>query len=220
MHRVISLFALIVFFGSCIAQTTQQVDIIPYPTSVQLTKGSFTITNKTVIAVADDGDRKAADFFNDYLRQYYGFKLDIDKKEGKNFIRLFTKKFIKTPDKDGYTLNITKDGVDISGDTYAGTFYGIQSLIQLLPVATNTSQQTTNNLTIPQLSITDAPYFNYRGLHLDVGRHFFPVSFVKKYIDYIALHKMNYFHWHLTEDQGWRIEIKKISRAHQHWSMA
>ena len=79
----------------------------------------------------------------------------------------------------------------------------MQTLIQLLPVEKATS------LSIPQVSVTDYPRFSYRGLHLDVSRHFFPVAFVKKYIDYIALHKMNYFHWHLTEDQGWRIEIKK-----------
>ncbi len=166
-----------------------------------------------MIAVADEGDRKAAEFFNDYLQQFYGFKLDIDKREGKDYIRLFTKKFIKAPDKDAYSIDITADGVNISGDTYAGTFYGIQSLIQLLPVPSGQpSTVNSQRLTINQLSIQDAPRFSYRGMHLDVGRHFFPVSFVKKYIDYIALHKMNYFHWHLTEDQGWRIEIKKYPK--------
>src|SRR4029079_10722797 len=74
----------------------------------------------------------------------------------------------------------------------------------------NSKPKTQNSkLNIPFVSIQDYPRFDYRGMHLDVGRHFFPVSFVKKYIDYLALHKMNYFHWHLTEDQGWRIEIKK-----------
>src|SRR5260221_14713664 len=81
----------------------------------------------------------------------------------------------------------------------------MQTLIQLLPV-------NSDKLQVPFVSVTDYPRFSYRGMHLDVGRHFFPVDFVKKYIDYIALHKMNYFHWHLTEDQGWRIEIKKYPR--------
>src|SRR5260221_9640337 len=81
----------------------------------------------------------------------------------------------------------------------------MQTLIQLLPV-------NNDKLQVPFVSVTDYPRFSYRGMHLDAGRHFFPVSFVKKYIDYLALHKMNYFHWHLTEDQGWRIEIKKYPR--------
>jgi hexosaminidase len=215
MRKLICLLSSFIILVSCSAQQKKQqtISIIPKPASVQINNGTFTVTKKTVIAVADDGDRKAAEFFNDYLQQYYGLKLDIDKQEGKYYIRLFTKKFIKAPDKDGYTLNITKDGVDISGDTYAGTFYGIQSLIQLLPVTPNYKPQTTNyKLPLPFVSIQDAPRFSYRGMHLDVGRHFFPVSFVKKYIDYIALHKMNYFHWHLTEDQGWRIEIKKYPK--------
>jgi hexosaminidase len=214
MRKIFSFIAAILIFTSCSAQQKQvSVNIIPKPALLKINNGSFTISKNTVIAVADEGDKKAADFFNDYLQQFYGFKLDIDKQEGKNYIRLFTKKFIKAPDKDAYTLDVTKDGVNISGDTYAGTFYGIQSLIQLLPVSTNPKLQTQNSkLEIPFVSIQDAPRFSYRGMHLDVGRHFFPVSFVKKYIDYIALHKMNYFHWHLTEDQGWRIEIKKYPK--------
>ena len=86
-------------------------------------------------------------------------------------------------------------------------FYGIQTLLQLLP--TDKDSINNNQFQIPQLSITDYPRFQYRGMHLDVGRHFFGVDEVKKYIDYIAFHKFNTFHWHLTEDQGWRIEIKK-----------
>src|SRR5688500_16125417 len=77
--------------------------------------------------------------------------------------------------------------------------------MQLLP----TTNTTLRSMSLPFVAITDYPRFSYRGMHLDVCRHFFPVSFVKKYIDYIAYHKMNYFHWHLTDDQGWRIEIKK-----------
>jgi hexosaminidase len=88
----------------------------------------------------------------------------------------------------------------------------VQTLIQLLPVDAAEIQSSKSKIEIPYVSIQDYPRFEYRGMHLDCGRHFFPVSFVKKYIDYIALHKMNYFHWHLTEDQGWRIEIKKYPR--------
>jgi hexosaminidase len=108
-------------------------------------------------------------------------------------------------------MTVNNKGVYIGGDNEEGVFYGVQTLIQLLPVD-NKSQTTNNKLQIPYVSIQDHPRFAYRGMHLDCGRHFFPVSFIKKYIDYIALHKMNYFHWHLTEDQGWRIEIKKYPR--------
>ena len=184
----------------------QDINIIPKPASVQVKSGEFTLERKTVLVVKDKEDRSTADFLNDYLQQVYGFKLDIRKKAAKNYIRLASGTSSKAPAKDAYRLNITKDGVTIEGDTYAGTFYGLQSLIQLLPVEKSTS------LAVPAVSIQDAPRFSYRGMHLDVGRHMFPVSFIEKYIDYLALHKMNYFHWHLTEDQGWRIEIKKYPK--------
>ncbi len=204
------LFAFLSLLLGTINAFTQQVAIIPQPVSLQTRDGKFIITKKTVLAARDEQDRKTAQLLNDYLQQVYGFKLDIDKQESKNYIRFSTKKFIKAPDNDAYSLTVTKDGVSIDGDTYAGTFYGMQTLIQLLPVA----NQSANNqqLQIPYVTVQDYPRFSYRGMHLDVSRHFFPVSFVKKYIDYIALHKMNFFHWHLTDDQGWRIEIKKYPR--------
>jgi hexosaminidase len=190
-------------------QQKTSINIIPQPVSVKQGPGHFVLDKKTVIAAKDEADRKSAQFLNDYLQQVYGFKLDIDKQEGKNYIRLSTKKFIKAPDKDSYTLQTTKEGITIEGDTYAGTFYGVQTLIQLLPVNNSKPQTPNSKLQIPLVSIQDHPRFNYRGMHLDVARHIFPLSFIKKYIDYLALHKMNYFHWHLTDDQGWRIEIKK-----------
>jgi hexosaminidase len=107
-----------------------------------------------------------------------------------------------------YRLTVTGDKIVIKGDQ-AGVFYAVQSLIQLLPL------EKTKQLTIPQVQIVDSARFAYRGMHLDVGRHFFPVSYIKKYIDFIAMHKMNTFHWHLTEDQGWRIEIKKYPKLTQ-----
>ncbi|RYZ30368.1 MAG: beta-N-acetylhexosaminidase, partial [Chitinophagaceae bacterium] len=190
------------------AQLQKQVpQIIPQPVSMQTGNGQFLVTKKTVIAANDEADRKTAEYLNEYLQLVYGFKLDVDKQESKNYIRLVTRKFIKAPDKDAYRLSVTKDGVIIEGDTYAGTFHGVQTLIQLLPSAASKTQSP--DLVVPFVSINDAPRFSYRGMHLDVARHFFPVSFVKRYIDYLALHKMNVFHWHLTDDQGWRIEIKK-----------
>lgn len=203
MRFIICLFFFTAFSKAFFAQT---VNIIPQPASLTTKSGSFSLSKSTVLIVPDDNDKKSADFLNSYLKEFYGFQLAIKKQATKNAIRVVTKKFVTAPDNDAYTFESESGGITISGDTYAATFYGIQTLIQLLPV------QKAAALKIPAVSIADQPRFSYRGLHLDVGRHFFPVSFLKKYIDYIALHKMNYFHWHLTEDQGWRIEIKKYPK--------
>ncbi|MCW3073997.1 MAG: beta-N-acetylhexosaminidase [Flaviaesturariibacter sp.] len=183
------------------------VNIIPQPVSVATKPGAFTLSRQTVLAATDAEDRKIAGLLNEYLQVNYGFKLDIDNQEGKDYIRFSTRKFITVPAKETYNLNVSMKGVTIEGDSYAATFYGMQSLIQLLPV--ERPRTPTPKLQIPNISVTDYPRFAYRGMHLDVCRHFFPVAFLKKYIDYLALHKMNTFHWHLTDDQGWRIEIKK-----------
>src|SRR5688572_4944675 len=183
----------------------QQPEIIPRPVSAMMMKGNFTINPSTVIVVADEGDQHAADFFSAYLKKYYSLDLKRAKSASSNFIKLFTLKFIRPGTEGKYQLTCDANGVTINGDTYSGTFYGVQTLIQLLPLKKDKSLL----VRIPQCRVEDQPRFSYRGLHLDVGRHFMPLEFIKKYIDYIALHKMNYFHWHLTEDQGWRIEIKK-----------
>jgi N-acetyl-beta-hexosaminidase/alpha-L-fucosidase len=189
--------------------------IIPKPVSTQWLPGSFALDTSTVL-MASDSDVLSATFFNDYLQRFYGLHLHVNKAGAAHAITLHT----DPGGKDGqYHLETTTNGITIVGSTHAGTFYGIQTLIQLLPL---TPFQTTPNgpivktqngvLNIPAVKIDDYPRFAYRGLHLDVGRHFFSVDFVKRYIDFIALHKMNYFHWHLTEDQGWRIEIKKYPK--------
>lgn len=105
--------------------------------------------------------------------------------------------------REGYSLSVRKDGIVIRAAYPAGVFYGIQTFFQLLPL------ERSLNVAIPCLEITDKPRYTWRGMHLDVCRHFFPVSFIKKYIDYLAMYKMNTFHWHLTDDQGWRIEINQ-----------
>jgi hexosaminidase len=190
--------------------TAQNNIIIPQPVSMSLQEGRYLISPKTVIIAKDAEDAKSAQFLNSYLKKVYGFSLPVSKKAGNGSIQLTTRKFIKAPDKDAYSLKINHKGVMIEGDTYSGTFYGIQSLIQMLPVnGVVPGNNTKKTVTVPFVTIKDYPRFDYRGMHLDVARHFFPISFIKKYIDYLALHKMNIFHWHLTDDQGWRIEIKK-----------
>ncbi|HVW62970.1 MAG TPA: family 20 glycosylhydrolase, partial [Puia sp.] len=205
----------------------QHPSIIPQPVSTQWLEGDFSIDPHTVL-VADTSDGPSTRFLNDYLQEIYGFRLHVvgeDKQPASGYIRLYNH-----PDKDPgivpgpegrYTLKVSSGSIIIRGDTHTGVFYGIQTLLQLLPVSPYVILPTgpgvrpashTSGCKVPAVSIEDYPRFAYRGLMLDVGRHFFPVEYVKKYIDYIALHKMNYFHWHLTEDQGWRIEIKKYPR--------
>lgn len=184
----------------------QEVHIIPQPVKVVRNTGNFVITSQTSLVVTNKEDNATAAFLNKYFSDYYGFVLPVAKKAAKNYIKLTSQKNIGGLKSEGYSLISDKNGVEINGNAAIGTFYGMQTLIQLLPV------EKSKSLAIAAVEVKDEPRFEYRGAMLDVGRHYFPVAFVKKYIDYLALHKMNYFHWHLTEDQGWRIEIKKYPK--------
>ena len=190
----------------CTLSFAQEVNIIPQPVKVVKNAGSFVINAQTSLVAANKEDNASVAFLNAYLSDYYGFVLPVVKKATKNYIKLSSLKGIQGLKGEGYSLKSDKSGVEIIGNSPIGTFYGIQTLIQLLPV------EKSNNLAIASVNVQDEPRFAYRGAMLDVGRHFFSVAFVKKYIDYLALHKLNYFHWHLTEDQGWRIEIKKYPK--------
>jgi hexosaminidase len=184
----------------------QTVNIIPQPVKMEIGQGHFSINASTKIVLVSQGMEKSARFLNDYLQKFYGFKLPVSNGSANTKGVVLKKTALPDPTDGAYTMNITANGVTIAGNTESGTFYGMQTLIQLLPLEKATS------FSVPFLSIEDKPRFAYRGMHLDVGRHFFPVDFIKKYIDFIAMYKLNTFHWHLTEDQGWRIEIKKYPR--------
>jgi hexosaminidase len=204
MKRVIFFF-LILFSANVFSQ---EINIIPKPTSLTQSKiaATFSVTPATQIVLEGSNLDNAYHFLNTYLQQFYEFKLNVVKKSSsKNVIRLNYER-MDYPVAGAYRMTVDDKGIYIAGDNEAGVFYGIQTFIQLLPSSPS------KKLNIPYLSIEDGPRFPYRGMHLDVARHFFPVSFIKKYIDYLALHKFNYFHWHLTEDQGWRIEIKKYPK--------
>ncbi|MEO8112574.1 MAG: family 20 glycosylhydrolase, partial [Ginsengibacter sp.] len=183
----------------------QTINIIPQPAEIRTPEiaAAFVLTKATTINLEDSSLKNSADFFNDYLKKYYGFTLHIvSQNSNKNSISLGVK-HSDSAVQGTYSMTVNDNGISITGNDEAGTFYGIQTLIQLLSVQKATS------LNVPYVSINDYPRFQYRGIHLDVGRHFFDADYIKKYIDYLALHKFNTFHWHLTEDQGWRIEIKK-----------
>ena len=186
-----------------------QVNIIPQPVSVKMpdATGGFNFSPDTKIVLEGSGLENSVQFFNAYLKEFYGFSLETAAKAkgSNNLILNFERLDDSIP--GAYNLSIDQKGIYIAGDNETGVFYGIQTLIQLLPLPAGEQK-----LSVPYVQISDRPRFAYRGMMLDVGRHFMPVPFVKKFIDYLALHKMNEFHWHLTEDQGWRIEIKKYPR--------
>ena len=187
----------------------QSADIIPKPVSVVKKEGVFKITNNTKVLFDATNETEAdlADLSKDLLKSATGntpeFVAPTAQKEGNILIQLNNPLDSKIGN-EGYTLSIQNDRVFLNANTTAGLFYGMQSIWQLLTANDGT--------TLPCMDITDYPRFGWRGLHLDVSRHFMPVEFIYKYIDYIALHKMNVFHWHLVDDQGWRIEIKKYPK--------
>jgi hexosaminidase len=156
------------------------------------------------------GLEKIAALLNDHIKQQTGYLLkNTSKYSSPNSIVLNYER-LDNALEGAYNFTADNKGIYIAGDNAAGVLNGVQTLIQLLQKTSANKQSP--SLTIPQLSIHDYPRFAYRGMHLDVARHFMPVSTVKKYIDYLAMYKFNTFHWHLTDDQGWRIEIKKYPK--------
>jgi len=202
-------------FNYFISNLEENVSIIPKPNKVTYAEGSFVINRDTNLILADSSQESLiiSKYFNHKIENVVGYKLKIstEKIDVENSIVLIFSDGNKVG-KEGYTLVVNKNGVAISG-RYAGQFYGIQSLLQLLPAEIfGNKVQESLELEVPFIEIEDIPRFEWRGMHLDVCRHFFSIEFIKKYIDYLAIHKMNTFHWHLTEDQGWRIEIKKYPK--------
>lgn len=183
-----------------------QLNIVPMPAEIKLGEGSFIISPSTKIVVLGGNLNKIAGLLNEYLNTTAGFSLKVQSTAASSNAIVLNFEKLDHPIAGAYTMNIGSKEIYIAGDNEAGVFNGLQTLLQLIPATK------TNQLSIPQLTLKDYPRFAYRGMHLDVARHFFPVSFIKKYIDYLAAYKFNTFHWHLTDDQGWRIEIKKYPK--------
>lgn len=205
---ILSLLAVLVSCGQNIPQDNT-ISIIPQPQSVVEMDGTFTITKDTRICLDDMSEEmlRVAGFLNERLRQAAGFELEVVSEPGKaNFIAFRNKEGVP----ESYTIDAGPDSFVVGYADGAGAFYAIQTLLQLLPVEIFSQEpQKGIEWTIPCCSISDAPRFKYRGMHLDVCLHYFDLEFLKRYIDIMAAHKVNRFHWHLTEDQGWRLEIKK-----------
>lgn len=212
MKKLLSLwsaFLLCLAFVGCSTVETKEAnyEVVPLPKEITKSGGeSFKLTKSTKIAYVADNDKlqKNADFLAEYINQMLGFKpsltTDVNSKDA------IVLGLAATGNDEGYEITVSKNQILINGSTEAGVFYGIQTLRKSLPVAKGV------DVNLPAVTIKDFPRFPYRGMMLDVSRHFFPVEMVKRYVDMLALHNLNKFHWHLSEDQGWRIEIKKYPK--------
>jgi hexosaminidase len=192
----------------------QDIAIIPQPVQIQRGSGSFTLSGTTTIGIpARNAEAaKVASYFANRVKSSTGYSLNTT--DGSGTIQLaLNPKADAQLGKEGYTLAVTSSNVVVRANTAAGLFYGVQSLIQLLPNEIESNTVVTGvNWTIPVVTLTDYPRFGWRGIMLDVSRHFFPKEYVKEFIDQIARYKFNRFHWHLTDDNGWRVEIKSYPK--------
>ena len=185
--------------------------VVPQPVSMKALGGEFRLRSDTAIAVAPESDetRQVAQFLAGSLAPATGFQLKVAR-AGAIVLDLTPPRAGDHP--EGYRLISNTRGVRIEAPSAAGLFYGAQTLLQLLPAEIESAAAHPGPWTIPAVEIVDYPRFRWRGLLLDVSRHFFPKDFVERYIDRMARYKFNVFHWHLTDDQGWRIEIRSKPR--------
>ncbi len=207
---------LLFIFSSCQENRKTRADcpVIPKPLSCKLQSGTFTFGNSTVIELktGDDGIKKAAEFLKCFVEQTGDCSIKIDSDDDTRNKIVFAVCDTISRD-DAYTLKITPREITITSKSGEGAFYAVQTLRQLLPVACEKKICDENVvLDVPCVSIYDVPRFSHRGFMLDVARHYFPVDFIKKSIDMMALYKLNVLHLHLTDDQGWRVEIKSKPR--------
>ncbi|MDP4290174.1 MAG: family 20 glycosylhydrolase [Bacteroidota bacterium] len=197
------------------------VNIIPAPLSVKIAKGAFNINNitKVIVSTTDQKAMQVARFFTDRINAVSSVSLNPVNtplsKKATNYI-IFRLVNDQALGEEGYRLKVDKKSVVIEALNPKGLFYAVQSMFQLLPPQVMSPAKVEGiKLEMQAVKIMDKPRFGYRGMHLDVGRHFMPVEFIKQYLDLMAMFKLNTFHWHLTEDQGWRIEIKKYPKLAQ-----
>lgn len=208
------------FFTMCITVMTlllscapnsnkeSKLNIIPMPNSLVENQGEFELNSQTKWFVADGELNSVVDFMTEKINQSTGFDCQIvNSQPTSNYISVGINAALK---QEGYSVSVTPNAIHVSGKNAQGVFYGLQSILQLLPPQVESKITVKDiNWTIPAVEIIDEPRFKWRGMHLDVCRHFVPVENIKKHLDMMAMFKMNTFHWHLTEDQAWRIEIKK-----------
>ncbi len=211
MKKIIAIAFTMVSVMAYSQEPVKILPLIPMPKEIKQLDDEFVMTNKTKVVLLNDKLKPEVDYLNNYLKTNYGFELQIISslpKEG-NYIYI-TQPEVQSGLTENYDLMMNQNQLLFSVENNAGLFYGIQTLIQLLPLEKTVAGVLGEpELKIPCADIKDAPRYQWRGMHLDCSRHFFAKEDVKKYIDYLAMYKFNVFHWHLVDDQGWRIEIKK-----------
>lgn len=216
MIRISLLFFVSILLFNCNNQSEKNEDtflsIVPAPQKMEQMEGKFTLESSTsVVFPSGEEWMWSVNALMQPIQIAIGYDLSLQKESAGSKIIFEKNDQIQT--QEGYELLINPKEIKIKAKTPQGAFYAVQSLLQLFPVEIFGSKMTDNtSWTIPCVHIVDEPRFEYRGMHLDVGRHFYKVEDVKKYIDLLAMHKLNTFHWHLTEDQGWRIEIKQYPK--------
>lgn len=198
-----------------VMKSNSPFNIIPAPNNEVISEGYFSLGNKTKI-ISQPISSDLGQYLIEKVKKLTGIVLTSDKKLNtkKNFIKFVLNSSANEAETEDYQLQIYKDSLLIKSVSRKGIFYGIQSLLQLLPAVENKRLKKLK-IKIQCCEIIDKPRFKWRGLNLDCGRHFLSKDFIKRYIDLLAFYKMNTLHWHLSEDQGWRIEIKKYPLLHE-----
>lgn len=206
MNKALSIFIGVLISTGAFAQGDPNLGIIPAPVTITRANGNFVLDKTTVLVNQSIDGAKMADLLNAFIVTKAGFALRETKitQPNQRAIILTSVGADQLP-AEGYTIKVTPKQIVLTGKG-AGLFYAVQSAMQMIP------DKVADKITIPGVNINDYPRFAYRGTMLDVCRHFFPISFIKKYIDQLAYYKINTFHWHLTDDQGWRLEIKKYPK--------
>ena len=209
VKKIVALFLLVFVISSCSQKLKDGItpQIIPTPLNQDIKEGQFVLNNATGIKYPE-ALKVSAELLKSFIENGSDFQLKTS-----NDIEFILDSELNN--KEGYVLDVQPKKIKIRASTDQGAFYAVQSLKQLLPLEFENKSLKEKQIAIKCVTIHDAPQFKYRGMHLDVGRHFFSVNFIKKYVDALAMLKMNTFHWHLTEDQGWRIEIKKYPKLQE-----
>ncbi|MDR0698546.1 MAG: family 20 glycosylhydrolase [Tannerella sp.] len=217
MHTLKKLFVLLLSFSIISCKTeektyNQGINITPKPVELTQKVGKFTLKNNAVFAVKDDAVGKVVDFFISKIQRSTGYSLSKQQnRPANNYIEINIVSGLDVND-EGYTVDVKDAGITIEAVTAQGIFYGLQTVMQLFPAEIESPATVEAVWTAPIVSIKDEPRFKYRGQLLDVCRHFLDVEYIKKQLDVLAMFKINKFHWHLTDDQGWRIESKKYPK--------
>ena len=210
MKKTLIILSVLLAAAACAPEDVQTINVVPYPNEVQMKSGEFCVAGADVKydAAADERTKALIEAFAQQLSLVTGAESAVSEDNGEIAFILDA----EMP-HEAYTLNVTKKGIEVKASGLNGFNYAIQTIKQMLPVEVfGKVAAADKKWTLPCVKINDAPRFGYRGLHMDVSRHFFDMDEVKRYLDIMEVHKLNTLHWHITDDQGWRLEIKKYPR--------